>query len=81
MFDSNGTPIEFGDKPSDGHWRCKTSDISGGLFNTCPETQNPVIANGKKDPTGGTVITAGMKKSGERRRNRNKRLRMAILCK
>lgn len=79
MFDNNGSMIEFSDEPSNGSWRRKTSDISGGLFNTRPETQNPPRANGEKKPTGGTVITARMKKSGERRRSHNQKMHMATI--
>ena len=79
MFYDNGEKIEFGDEPSNGSWRRKTPDISGGLFNTHPETQNPPRANGEKKPTGGTVITASMKKSGERRRSLSQKLHMTII--
>ena len=79
MFGNNGEKIEFDNEPSNVSWRRTTPDISGGLFNTHPETQNPPRANGEKKPTGGTVITARIKKSGERRRSRSQKLHMAII--
>jgi hypothetical protein len=59
---------------SNGSWRKKTPKTPVGLFNTHPEAQNPPLFNGKKKPTGGTVITARMKQSASRTRSHTRRI-------
>ena len=76
MFDDNGKKLDIG---SDNGYPRKTPNyLPIGLFNTHPETQNPPVANGKKNPpSGGTVITARMKQSGKRALSQLKKMRRA----